>query len=379
MMNKILLSAGCILFAVMMTRAQSGRIGIGTNTPLARLHVADSNVLFSASGTITSPSLPPPVEGEGRRMMWYVDKAAFRAGYVYDNQWDKDNIGLYSIAAGSDCKAIGISSVAFGNLNTAAGANAVAMGELCYAGGSQSLSLGQENQTIGTNAVALGESNTAYGTNSFVMGKNNRANGFGSMAICGATIANGRLSIAQNFGTISNGVSSTAAGYQSIANGNNSFVIGSYNDTLVESEHDGFMFNNPLFIIGNGDNLQGEYRSNAMVVYKSGNAEHNGYTRFGKASEGAPLIKIKEISNGLSASADGGVITIPHGLFRFNIISLTALLVYGNGDVIPGFRGSAGYEYSIAYDDVNIYVYNIAGNSSNILNKPLKITIIYKE
>lgn len=378
-MKKIFLSAGCIIVAVMICQAQSGRIGIGTSTPLARLHVADSNVLFSASGTATPPPLPPPVEGEGRRMMWYVDKAAFRAGYVYDNQWDRDNVGFYSIAAGSDCKASGTGSVALGYSAIADGSSSVAMGDHCIASAAGSFSLGQENQAGATNAVALGENNIASGTNSFVMGQNNRAKGFASMALGGATIANGSLSIAQNFGTASNGAGSTAAGYQTIANGNNSFVVGSYNDTLVESEHDGFMFNNPLFIIGNGDDLQGEYRSNAMVVYKSGNAEHNGYTRFGKASEGAPLIKIKEISNGVSASTDGGVITIPHGLFRFNIISLTALLVYGNGDVIPGFRGSTGYEYSIAYDDVNIYVYNISGNSNNILNKPLKITIIYKE
>ncbi|MBL0358123.1 MAG: hypothetical protein IPP72_15205 [Chitinophagaceae bacterium] len=69
--------------------------------------------------------------------------------------------------------------------------------------------------------------------------------------------------------------------------------MGSYNDTLVESEHDGFMFNNPLFIIGNGDDLQGAYRSNAMVVYKSGNAEHNGYTRLGKSSGRRPADKNK--------------------------------------------------------------------------------------
>jgi hypothetical protein len=32
--------------------------------------------------------------------MWYADKAALRVGRVTANQWDKDSIGLYSVAMG---------------------------------------------------------------------------------------------------------------------------------------------------------------------------------------------------------------------------------------------------------------------------------------
>ena len=41
-----------------------------------------------------------PVEGAGTRMMWYPDKAAFRAGTVTGDLWNDSNIGDYSIAGG---------------------------------------------------------------------------------------------------------------------------------------------------------------------------------------------------------------------------------------------------------------------------------------
>ncbi len=63
-------------------------VGIGTNTPLAKLHVLDSNVRFS-SASFTLPTTPgnPPVSGAGRRAMWYSDRAAFRAGAAQNDEW----------------------------------------------------------------------------------------------------------------------------------------------------------------------------------------------------------------------------------------------------------------------------------------------------
>ena len=45
-------------------------VGIGTLNPLARLHVTDSSVLFSAAGPTNGVYGNPPISGEGRRMMW---------------------------------------------------------------------------------------------------------------------------------------------------------------------------------------------------------------------------------------------------------------------------------------------------------------------
>jgi len=63
----------------------AGKVGIGTTLPLARLHVADSSVLFSAIGNVTINPEAPPIQGAGRRMMWYVDKAAFMEQKVHND------------------------------------------------------------------------------------------------------------------------------------------------------------------------------------------------------------------------------------------------------------------------------------------------------
>ena len=69
-------------------------VGIGTVTPNARLHVADSAVLFSGPLVVPGSTIyDPPASGKGARMMWYPQKAAFRAGAVFDTEWDKNNIG----------------------------------------------------------------------------------------------------------------------------------------------------------------------------------------------------------------------------------------------------------------------------------------------
>src|SRR5688500_20167285 len=57
-------------------------VGIGTLAPLARLHVSDSSVLFSATGPALVNPGNTPVSNGGSRLMWYADKAAFRVGHV---------------------------------------------------------------------------------------------------------------------------------------------------------------------------------------------------------------------------------------------------------------------------------------------------------
>src|SRR5687767_2134518 len=55
-----------------------------------------------------------PAEGAGTRMMWYPNKAAFRAGQVNGTQWDAANIGEWSVAIGQNARASGSNSTAFG-------------------------------------------------------------------------------------------------------------------------------------------------------------------------------------------------------------------------------------------------------------------------
>ena len=249
-------------------------VGIGTATPLARLHVADSSVVFTATGDITGTYGAMPVSGAGRRMIWYPDKAAFRAGYVDGTQWNKDSLGTYSIAMGFDTKAKG-------NWSTALGVNTIASG--IYG----STALGASTKASGDNgSTALGYGSNAIGNNgSTALGDQTIASGnYGSTALGYLTTASGSAgSTALGIGTIASGAGgSTAIGNNTIASGErtlaaNNFtkanvyaeaVLGQYNDTASGQSKTTWVATERLFEIGNG--TANNMRSNAITVLKNG-------------------------------------------------------------------------------------------------------------
>ena len=112
---------------------------------LFRVNV-DGGALFGGSydgGTSGGIS----AEGAGTRMMWYPQKAAFRAGYVNGTQWDDANVGNYSVAIGENVRASGNNGVAFGLRSTAAGSSTFAVGEDNTATGAASVALGYHAHT----------------------------------------------------------------------------------------------------------------------------------------------------------------------------------------------------------------------------------------
>ena len=88
-----------------------------------------------------------PAEGSGTRMMWFPQKAAFRAGYVNGTQWDDANIGNYSVAIGENVRASGDNGVAFGVRSTAANVSSFAVGEDNTASGAASVAMGYHAHT----------------------------------------------------------------------------------------------------------------------------------------------------------------------------------------------------------------------------------------
>jgi hypothetical protein len=88
-----------------------------------------------------------PVEGTGTRMMWYPEKAAFRAGYVTGTQWDDANVGYFSLAIGNDVRASGDGGTAFGTGCMASGISTFAVGEGNTASGAASVALGYHAHT----------------------------------------------------------------------------------------------------------------------------------------------------------------------------------------------------------------------------------------
>ena len=226
-MKKILIS---ILLFSSINIVSAQNVGIGTTTPQARLHVADSSVVFT--GSYSGGPGYPPVSGPGVRMMWYPVKAAFRVGEVNNSNWDKDNTGVYSFASGYNTKASGDYSTAMGDNTTASAFRSTAMGD---------------------NTTASGNYSTALGSNTI-------ASAFRSTAMGSVTIASGLVSTAMGVLTRASGNYSTAMGYGTLSRSENSLVAGIYNDTT---------YSNRLFEIGNGTSSSA--RSNAMTVLTNGN------------------------------------------------------------------------------------------------------------
>jgi Chaperone of endosialidase len=210
----------------------NGNVGIGITTPQARLHVADSSVLFTAQAPNYLNPENPPVSGAGSRVMWYAGKSAFRAGSISDTAWDKQNVGFYSFAAGYNAKASGVSSTSMGD-NTAAS--------------------GDFSTSMGTGTTASGLGSTSMGVNTISSG--NYATSMGA-----STIASGLSATSMGFYTIAGANFSTSMGNYTKAKSNNSLVIGKFNDTTATDR---------LFEIGNGtaDNARG----NALTVVDNGN------------------------------------------------------------------------------------------------------------
>ena len=159
---QLVIGAADLLYGDIATK----RIGIGTTSPAAILHAngtgtGGGNVLFTGQRKIAGAG-DPPATGAGTRMMWYPDHAAFRAGQVEGNQWDKTNIGTHSFAAGLNTKASATSCVALGYSTTASNDFATALGVSTIATGHSSSALGSNTTAPSYVETVIGQYNTAY-------------------------------------------------------------------------------------------------------------------------------------------------------------------------------------------------------------------------
>lgn len=273
----------------------SGNVGVGTSSPSAGLHVSNTDgALFD--GTYGTGSAT--ASGAGTRMMWYPGKAAFRAGYVSDTQWDDASIGNYSVAMGINNTASNEGATSFGQSNSASGENATAIGFGNNVSGNGSIGLGYNNTASGNSSIAMGDGSdatgylataigneatasgqastafangTASGGYSFAQGYQNQASGNYAVAVGAENTASGDTATVFGGANIASGSYSTAAGIHSTAQAYDSFVVGRYNtvtgDTATWTDTD------PLFVIGNGSSSMS---NNALTVYKNGNAQLDG-------------------------------------------------------------------------------------------------------
>ena len=114
-----------------------------------------------------------PIQGAGTRMMWYPDKAAFRAGRVTGTQWSADSIGLQSVAFGLNTKASHFYSTAWGVSTHASGNNSTCWGQSTNASGITSTAWGRNTRSPGTFSSAWGDNTVSLSFCETVFGRFN--------------------------------------------------------------------------------------------------------------------------------------------------------------------------------------------------------------
>lgn len=290
-----------------------------------------------STGTYNSGAVAP--SGGATKMVWNPRKAAFRAGRVLSSEWDDANIGLESVAFGSQTKASGSYSSAFGWSSEASGPDATAFG--------------------------LGTKSTSAHT--FAAGYNTQANGILSTVF-------GDSGIAPSYGETVLGIGATT--YTPSSGGNINFQAGNVNDRL--------------FVIGNAIDANANFlvesseRSDALIILK------NGLTRLPSttnamitAADGKAIVTKEYLQSNTSGTLDeaydfggaglGRTITADTGAVTINgTDGLVSTGTSGSGAVVPSGAGTrmvwnprkaafrAGTAAGTEWDDANIGTSSIA-------------------
>lgn len=193
---------------------------------------------FAVTGALGTGAIP--ASGTGARLMWYPNKAAFRAGYVVATEWDDASIGdlstatgFHTTASGNGSTAMGAGTTASGTTSTALGAGTTASGQYATAMGSgttasqhSSTAMGAGTSATGQSSTAMGSSTTASGQRSTAMGDGTTASGYASTALGSGSSAAHEYSTAMGVSTVASGSGSTAMGSNTTASGTGSTATG---------------------------------------------------------------------------------------------------------------------------------------------------------
>ncbi|MBL0357261.1 MAG: hypothetical protein IPP72_10420 [Chitinophagaceae bacterium] len=161
-MKKIIVYSAVLIGMAITAQAQN--VGIGTTLPKARLHVADSSVLFSGPASLPGNAGLPPVSGAGNRLMWYANKAAFRAGGTTGTLWDEASVGNYSTAFGLANRASGLYTLSSGWANSSSGIGSFTSGHSTSATGNYSVALGEQTDAASYGSLVIGRYNLTAGS-----------------------------------------------------------------------------------------------------------------------------------------------------------------------------------------------------------------------
>jgi Chaperone of endosialidase/Head domain of trimeric autotransporter adhesin len=200
----------------------------GSPRPPATL-IPPSLTLAADGGIVARPNGPGliPASGPGTRLMWFPDRAAFRAGSALGIEWDEESVGRHSVAFGFATRAQGTASFAAGNGALAFGVGSIAMGINAVAESDGSVALGRSARARAPGSFAAGEGADAVAGGSTALGASTKALGFASTALGEFTNAAGRWSLAGGTASRADGNTALAFGSSASAAGANSVALGS--------------------------------------------------------------------------------------------------------------------------------------------------------
>ncbi|PEN12332.1 hypothetical protein CRI94_15035 [Longibacter salinarum] len=161
-------------------QAQSPIVEAANSNDEAVLQIHDDGG-FVATDASNTGSIP--ASGAGRRMMWYPEAYAFRAGRVFGTQWDAANVGNGSVALGSNTTASGSAAIALGSSSTASGPVSFAAGVSSEANGDYSIAMGYRAVAGGYQSVAIGDEAEANDRYALALGSQAKVNSYTGVAI----------------------------------------------------------------------------------------------------------------------------------------------------------------------------------------------------
>ena len=155
-----------------------GRVGIGTTTPEAQLHVK-TNDGFLVEGAFGSGS---PIAFSGNRLLWYPRTSHFYSGdspgfggmgdYSFGTGFKSFCVGDYSFVMGFESRANGEAAFAGGFRSLAHGPYSLAFGfaSRVTSNATAGIAMGRDAQVTGDHGVALGYHPHSYADNSVTIG-----------------------------------------------------------------------------------------------------------------------------------------------------------------------------------------------------------------
>lgn len=389
-----------IIILPLFSKAQN--VGVGTLSPLEKLHVNGGNFLIQEALQQTSAA---PTAGQTHTMVTpgsLVLPASDSIYKIYDpggaggNYPLNVNSGAY-VQSASYCVGFEVTIV---NIGLGTGDTLVISEQSLWR--NVQMTFNSNYAPTGTftfNVSTLyftfksnGDASTGSGFEIIVKRKYKALSGTATATIAGNTFLydayNSNLIIGRDNSINTSYNFSTAIGYKNVLASGFSAAIGiGLNDfyqgsaTLftgmwnAEASQTFGLSSRPLLIVGNGGS--DVFRSNALEVYDDGTTLHNGWLMMG--SDRAPRLKTALITGYNMPNADNSWVFIPLPAEVYDvslILGLQVMVTNGVWQYIPNSTHPGSY-FRTNIDQRNVAVGTFSAQSYNLYGKPIKVLITY--